>query len=55
MGKFIEIEGRLAVSRSWLGHDEVTASKYEVSFTADENILELDWDSGDGCTALKIY
>lgn len=34
---------------------EQTVSKYEVSFTADESILELDWDNGDDCTTLKIY
>ena len=28
---------------------------HELSFTADQSILELDWDNGGDFTTLKIY
>ena len=49
IGKSIETERRLVVSRGWWeGREE-----NEVSFWGDKNVLELG--SGDGCTALWIY
>ena len=48
MGKSIEMVGRDWRRREW----EVTAKGYEVSFWVVEDVLELDGDSCDRCTAL---
>lgn len=45
IGKFIETESKLGVSRAW---EEEEIGGGMVSFGYDDNILELD--CGDGCT-----
>lgn len=53
IGKVLETESRLVVSRSWgdraVGDD--CSMCYRVSFGGDENLLELD--SGDVCTTCE--
>ena len=47
IGKSIETEEMNCCQELGRG---VTASRYRVSFSGNENVLELD--SGDGCTTL---
>ena len=42
MGKSIETESRLEVSRGWgWGRWGMTADKYDISFWSDDNVLTL--------------
>ena len=54
MGKFIEIESRIEVTREW--REQGMGSYYimgTISVWADERVLEID--GSDGCTTLGMY
>ena len=52
MGKFIEVESSLEVTRDWgmEGNGKLLVKGYKVSVWSEEKVLEIN--NGDDCTAL---